>query len=51
MLSKIVVLLDHLEPGQVLELKKHVLTKTYAGSDIFKVFDYVAASVKKKGGV
>lgn len=48
MLSKIVVLLDHLEPGQVLELKKHVLTKTYAGSDIFKVFDYVAASVKKK---
>lgn len=48
MLSKIVVLLDHLEPGQVLELKKHVLTKTFADSDIFKVFDYLAASSKKK---
>jgi hypothetical protein len=51
MLSKIVVLLDHLEPGQVLELKKHVLTKTFADSDIFKVFDYLAASSKKKDEV
>ncbi|HRG21696.1 MAG TPA: hypothetical protein PLQ57_11725 [Saprospiraceae bacterium] len=48
MLSKIVVLIDHLEQAQTQDLKKYLLTKTYADSDIFKVFEYLAASVKKK---
>ena len=50
MLSKIVVLIDHLEAGQAQDLRKYLLTKTYDDSDIFKVFEYLAASVKKKGG-
>lgn len=48
MLSKIVVLIDHLEAGQAQDLRKYLLTKTYDDSDIFKVFEYLAASVKKK---
>ena len=48
MLSKIVVLIDHLEANQAQDLRKYLLTKTYADSDIFKVYEYLASSVKKK---